>query len=139
VPGKVDWLAHNLAVEGDRPVPPIAGHLMHHDVTRCGPADRARDVLAAIERSPYPFALVTSPGGVVLGRVPVSALDSESEQPVGDIAEPGPKTFRPHVSAEHVAQQLADKDLRFAIVTTPAGRLLGVALREDLERASKSR
>jgi hypothetical protein len=29
---------------------------------------------------------------------------------------------------------LAEKDLRWAIVTTPEGRVLGVASREDLER-----
>jgi len=67
--------------------------------------------------------------------VPASALDPRSEEPVWDVAEPGPKTFRPHHSAENVVRQLADKDLRWAIVTTPEGRLLGVASREDLERA----
>jgi hypothetical protein len=29
---------------------------------------------------------------------------------------------------------LADKGLRWAIITTPEGRFLGVAAREDLER-----
>ena len=58
--------------------------------------------------------------------------------PVWDIAEPGPKTFRPHASAERVAGQLAEKDLRWAIVTTPEGRLLGVASREDLERSANA-
>jgi CBS domain-containing protein len=138
-PGKVDWLAHNLPTEGDRPAPPTVGRVMRDDVTRCGPAERAADVLAAIERSPYPFALVATPGSVVLGRIPASKLNADSVQPVGDIAEPGPKTFRPHHSAENVARQLAKKELRWAIVTTPEGRLLGVASREDLERAAKSR
>jgi CBS domain-containing protein len=54
---------------------------------------------------------------------------------VWDVAEPGPKTFRPHVPAERVAEVLADKGLRWAIVTTPDGRVLGVASREDLARA----
>jgi CBS domain-containing protein len=137
VPGKVDWLAHNLEVEGDDPDPPTAGGLMRDDVVRCAPTDRPSDVLESIERSPYPFGLVTSKDGTVLGRVRASVLDAGSEEPVGDIAEPGPKTFRPHRSAETVARQLADKDLRWAIVTTPEGQLLGVASREDLERASK--
>jgi len=98
--------------------------------------DRSRaDVRESIGRSPYPFGLVTSEDGTVLGRVRASTLAGASEEPVMDVAEPGPKTFRPHHSAEHVARQLADKDLRWAIVTTPEGRLLGVASREDLERA----
>jgi CBS domain-containing protein len=138
VPGKVDWLAHNLAVEGDHPDAPTAGRVMRDDVVRCAPTDRATAVLESIEHSPYPFGLVTTPGGTVLGRVRASMLDRGSEEPVWDIAEPGPKTFRPHTSAENVARQLAEKDLRWAILTTPEGRLLGVASRDDLERATKA-
>jgi CBS domain-containing protein len=135
VPGKVDWLAHGLPVEGERPEAPIAGRVTRADAVRCRPTDRISRVRELVERSPYPFALVTSNDGTLLGRAPASALDPASERPVWDVAEPGPKTFRPHVSAEKVAGVLADKGLRWAIVTTPEGRLLGVASREDLERA----
>jgi len=136
MPGKVDWLAHNLEVEGDRADAPTLGRVMRDDVVRCAPADPATAVLKLIKGSPYPFAVMISADGCVLGRVPASALDPPSETPVWDVAEPGPKTFRPHHSAENVARQLADKDLRWAIVTTPEGRLLGVASRSDLERAA---
>jgi CBS domain-containing protein len=137
VPGKVDWLAHNLPVEGERPEAPIAGRVMRDDVVLCRPSDRASDVYESIQRSPYPFALVTSDDGTLLGRAPASALDrASSEGSVWEVAEPGPKTFRPHASADKVAGVLADKDLRWAIVTTPEGRFLGVASREDLERAA---
>ncbi len=134
MPGKVDWLAHNLPVEGDAPPPTIVGRAMRDDAVLCRPTDRVSDVCESIERSPYPFALVTSDDGTLLGRAPSSALDPASERPVWDVAEPGPKTFRPHVSAEKVLGVLADKRLRWAIVTTPEGRVLGVASREDLER-----
>jgi CBS domain-containing protein len=134
VPGKVDWLAHGLPVEGERPEAPIAGRVMRADAVLCRPTDRISHVRELIEASPYPFALVTTDEGTLLGRAPLSALDSASEHPVWDVAEPGPKTFRPHVSAEKVAEVLADKELRWAVVTTPEGRVLGVASREDLER-----
>ncbi len=136
MPGKVDWLAHNLEVEGERASAPTVGRVMRDDVVRCAPTDRVADVLKSIKRSPYPFALVTTAGGCVLGRVPASALDPSSEEPVWDVAEPGPKTFRPHHSVENVGRHLAEKDLRWAIVTTPEGRLLGAASRADLERAA---
>jgi CBS domain-containing protein len=138
VPGKVDWLAHNLPVEGDRPDFPTAGRVIRDDAPFCRPADRMAEVRESIERSPYPFALVTSDDRTLLGRVPSSALDPGSERPVWDVAEPGPKTFRPHVAAEKVVAVLADKGLRWAIVTTPEGRVLGVASREDLEAAGES-
>jgi CBS domain-containing protein len=137
VPGKVDWLANNLEVEGERADAPTVGRVMRDDVVRCAPTDIGITVLESIEGSPYPFAVMTSADGTVLGRVPASALDPPSEKkPVWDIAEPGPKTFRPHHSVENVAGVLAEKNLRWAIVTTPEGRLLGVASREDLERAA---
>ena len=47
-----------------------------------------------------------------------------------------PSTVRPHRSAKDIATQLGEKDLRWAIVTTPEGQLIGVASREDLEQAS---
>ena len=134
MPGKVDWLANNLPVEGDRPYAPIAGRAMRDDAVRCRPTDRIADVLESIQGSPYPFALVTSGDGTLLGRAPASALDPTSERPVWDVAQPGPKTFRPHVTAAKVAEVLAEKGYRWAIVTTPEGRLLGVASREELER-----
>jgi len=134
VPGKVDWLANNLPVEGDRPYAPIAGRAMRDDAVRCRPTDRIADVLESIQGSPYPFALVTSNDGTLLGRAPASALDPASQRPVWDVAQPGPKTFRPHVTAAKVAEVLAEKGYRWAIVTTPEGRLLGVASRKDLER-----
>jgi len=134
VPGKVDWLANNLPVEGDRPYAPIAGRAMRDDAVRCRPTDRIADVLESIQGSPYPFALVTSGDGTLLGRAPASALDPTSERPGWDVAQPGPKTFRPHVEAEKVVEVLAEKGYRWAIVTTPEGRLLGVASRKDLER-----
>jgi CBS domain-containing protein len=134
VPGKVDWLAHNLPVEGDDLLAPIAGRVVRNDAVLCRPSDRITDVRHSIERSPYPFALVTSEDGTLLGRAPSSALDAGSERPIWDVAEPGPKTFRPHTSAEKVAGALAGRDLHWAIITTPEGRVLGVASREDLER-----
>ena len=105
---------------------------------RAVPPDRSRVRRARVDRA---FAISVRaghepPAGRCSGEPRASALDARSEQPVWEVAEPGPKTFRPHTSAEKVAAALAEKDLRWAIVTTPEGRLLGVAWREDLEQPS---
>ena len=63
---------------------------------------------------------VEEPRAVVLGRVPASALRADTGQPVGDVAEPGPKTFRPHHSADSVAKQLAKKELEKALQHKPS-------------------
>jgi Mg/Co/Ni transporter MgtE len=133
--GKVDWLAHRLPVEGERAEAPTAGRVARDDVVRCDRRDRAGDVLAQVERSEYPFALVIAGDGMLLGRVRASALRAAApDTAVGEIMELDPSTTRPHRAARHVAKRLADRDLRWAIVTTPEGRLLGVASRADLER-----
>ena len=61
--------------------------------------------------------------------------DGVAEALATDVMELDPSTVRPHRSANGLAPRLAKQNLRWAIVTTPEGRLLGVAWREDLERA----
>ena len=133
--GKVDWLAHNLPVEGERADPPTSGRLMRDDFVRCVPDDRVADVLEAIWRSRYSFALVTDGRGMLLGRVRARRA-GDVDSLVAEVMELDPSTVRPHRSADGLAQQLAEADLAWAIVTTPKGRLLGVTWREDLERAA---
>ena len=108
---------------------------MRDDMVRAAPDDRVPAVREAIARSPYPFALVTGHDGMLLGRVRASDLDGAADVPVGELMEPGPSTVRPHRGAGDLARTLADRDLRWAIVTTPEGRLLGVVSRRELEQA----
>jgi CBS domain-containing protein len=133
--GKVDWLAHNLPVEGDDPEPPTAGRVARDDVVRCALDDRVGDVRERIGPSPYGFALVVAAGGVLLGRLRGSALDCDPALTVEEVMEPGPSTVRPHKAADELARRLAEEDLQWAVVTDPEGRLIGVASRKDLERA----
>jgi Mg/Co/Ni transporter MgtE len=108
---------------------------MRDDVIRCASEERAADVLERVERSIYPFGLVVGPKDQLFGRVRCSALrQAPGDTAVAEIMELDPATNRPHRAADAIAKRLADKDLRWTIVTTPEGRLLGVASREDLER-----
>ena len=134
--GKADWLAHQLPVEGERADEPTAGSLARDDVVTCGLSDKVGPVQELIEASPYPFAVVTSEGGVVLGRLPLSKCDPDPETVAEDAMEPGPSTVRPHKTAATIAETLAAKQLRWAIVTTPEGELIGVASRAELEAAA---
>ena len=94
-------------------------------------------VRTRVERSPYGFALVVSEGRVVLGRLSAGALRNGSGDAVAEtVMEPGPSTVRADIPAADLAKRLAERDLSFAIVTTPEGRLIGVVRREDLEAAS---
>jgi CBS domain-containing protein len=134
VSGKADWLAHDLPVEGAQADAATTGRVARRDVVACGLDERAGAVRERIKRSPYGFAVVISPGGVVLGRLRGSALEESADATAEDLMEPGPSTVRPDTSAPALAKRLADRKLRTAIVTTPEGQLIGIVLREDLLR-----
>lgn len=140
VPGKVDWLVHRLPIEGERAAEPTVGELARDDVVTCGLEDRVGPVRKRVADSPYPFALVLSgQGRVVLGRLRASMLDCDPELEAQEVMEPGPSTVRPHKTAEGIAHDLAERELRWAIVTTPRGELIGIVARTDLEAAVRTR
>jgi CBS domain-containing protein len=136
-PGKVDWLVRQLPIEGERAGQPTVGSLARDDVVTCALEDRVGEVRERVAGSPYPFALVvTGARRVLLGRLRASALDCDPDLRAEGIMEPGPSTVRAHKTAASVAHDLAEKELRWAIVTTPEGELIGVAARKDLEALS---
>jgi CBS domain-containing protein len=135
VAGKVDWLAHNLPAEGEQADLATAGRVARDDVVTCALEDTVGELRERIARSAYGFALVTASGGVVLGRLRGSALDCDPGLRAEEVMEPGPSTVRPDTAAAKLAKRLAERNLRWAIVTDPEGRLVGIARREDLEGA----
>ena len=136
MPGKADWRAHGLPVEGERADVPTAGAVARDDVVRCRLNDPVGPIREQVERSPYGFALVTTEDAILLGRLRGSMLrDAPAAATAEAVMEPGPTTVRADTLAADLAQRLAERDLRTAIVSTPEGRLIGVALRGDLEAA----
>jgi rhodanese-related sulfurtransferase len=132
-PGKVDWLARGLPAEGTHADRPTAGRLAHRDAVTCSLEDQTRDVLERVVASPYDFALVLSPAGVLLGRLRRSVLETAGEADgIEPIVEPGPSTVRAHVTSDELRTRLEDSGVRTLIVTTPGGVLLGVVRRDDI-------
>jgi hypothetical protein len=136
VAGKVEWLVRRRPIEGERAGEPKVGECARRDVVTCSPEDPVGRVRERVAGSPYPFALVTSRTGVLLGRLRSSRLDCDPELPAAEVMEPGPSTVRPHRTAAGIARELAERELRWAIVTTPEGELIGVAARAELEAAA---
>jgi Mg/Co/Ni transporter MgtE len=136
VPGKSDWLARGLPTEGEAAREPRAGALARDDVVTCRLDDRIGEVRSRVKESPYGFALVTTERGTLLGRLRMSAMaDADADALAEALMEAGPSTVRPDVKAGELADRLEQGGLRTAIVSTPEGRLLGVARREDLDAA----
>jgi CBS domain-containing protein len=132
VVGKVDWLARGLPREGTKAHEPRAVDATRTDLVTCARRDRAGSVLAAVETSPFGFALVLGEDRVLLGRVGRTALRADPARAVEEIMQPGPSTIRANVDPAAVAARLIDKRHSSAIVTDPDGRLLGVVTPDDL-------
>jgi len=131
--GEIDWLAHGLETEGETAGALTAGRLARDDVVTCRLDDRVGEVHERIDASPYGYGLVTSAGGVLLGRLRRSALDGDPAARAEEVMEAGPSTVRPNMAADKLTTRLDARDLKGAIVTTPEGVLVGVIRRRELE------
>lgn len=134
--GKVDWMAHGLPIEGSDAGRTTALTLIREDVATCALDDSVDEVARRIDASPYGFALVLSPGRVLLGRVRRSRL-SDPGTSVEALVEPGPSTIRPHTPIEDLAARLAGSEVHTLIVTDPDGQLLGVVRRHDVDESHR--
>jgi CBS domain-containing protein len=133
MPGKVDWMARGLPMEGAKADESRALDLARHDVVTCRLDETIADVGAAVEASPYGFAFVTTGEGVLLGRLGRNALEGDPHRRAADVMTPGPSTTRPDLPPGKVLEKLRRANLRTAVLTDPEGRLLGLVRREDLE------
>ena len=133
VGGKADWLAHGLPTEGQKAATLRVKDVVRDDVAICGLEESAATARERVAASPYGFGLVSTEG-VVLGRVRMSALkEVDPDKTTEAVMEPGPSTVRAETELETLAERLRERNLKFAIVTTPEGALLGVARRADIE------
>ena len=138
VPGKVDWLAHNLPTAGDHADRLTAGKLVRDDVPTVTLDEDLASVRARMQESDYGFALVLSTQGILLGRLRASAIAATSMISVEAAMDAGPSTVRPDVTATDLLKRLRVRKLTSALVTTPEGKLVGVVRRRDLEVALES-
>jgi len=134
VDGKADWLGSGLPAEGNHEDRPYAGDLADCDPPICTLADTASTVRARLGDSRYGYCIVLDENQVVLGRVRRSSLSSAAaDARAEELMEPGPSTVRFNKPVVELLERLRRNNLATMIVTTPAGRLLGVFHREDAE------
>jgi len=133
VAGKVDWLAHNLPVEGTAAERPTAGRLARRDVATARLDEPVGAVQERVAATPYGFALVTSLGGCLLGRLRSAALRGVPSARAESVMEAGPSTVRPHLPLAELVERMRRRSLAVAIVTTPEGELVGVVRRDEAE------
>lgn len=134
VPGKADWYARGLPLEGQQAGAPRAGTLAQRDVPVCRLADSVDVAQGRTRDAGWDACVVVDESDVVLGVIEGSAWDTDSQASVEQVMEEGPATFRPSASLDMVVTYMNRRHLDRVLVTTSDGRLVGWLTRDDAEQ-----
>lgn len=133
--GKVDWTAAGLPFDGRLSGIPRVGDHARRDVPTCLPEERIADVRERVRGANWNTCFVVTEDRVVVGRLQDEELDASGDLAASEVMRNGPSTFRPDVTVHQTLDHMSENDLTTMPVTTSEGRLIGLALREDLEAA----
>ena len=133
VGGKADWFAAGLPREGRLTSIPRAGNVARRDDVTCRPTDRISDVFNKVRQAGKETCIVTTEGGVVLGRVRTDRIDAAAQGPVEEVMELGPTTTRADATLESILERLNARNVESILVATSDGRLVGTLYRSDAE------
>jgi CBS domain-containing protein len=137
--GEADWLAFGFPTEGRDADTPRVGQIARRDVPTCSLRERVSEIRDRVEMAGWDECLVVNDQRVVLGRLRGSALEAPVETMAEAIMEPGPTTTRPDEPLTKLVPRLRDKHVERIVVTTPGGRLVGIAERRTAEAALAQR
>ncbi len=132
VAGKKDWGSFGLPRGGRKAEVPSAGAVARGDVPTCALDERLQDVRARL--GDWATCIVVNDARVVLGRLGRSALRRADDVTAEEAMTEGPRTKRPSIGFDALLLWMVERKLTSALITTSDGRLVGVVLREDLER-----
>ncbi len=133
VTGMADWTANGLPTEGKLAEVLRAGDAVRRDVPTCRLTERLGDVAERVKAVDQNMCIVTSDGGVVLGRLRGDAFNGDPEASVESVMEAGPTTIRPDIPLEEFTEHMRARRVGSIVVTTSTGQLIGVLHRKDAE------
>ncbi len=133
VGGKADWFAAGLPREGKLTSIPRAGDVARRDDVTCRPTDRINDVIDRVRAAGKETCIVTTDGGVILGRVRTDRLNGDTQEAVEEVMELGPTTTRADTMLETILERLNARNVDSIMVATSDGRLVGTLYRSDAD------
>lgn len=132
VAGKKDWGSYGLPREGTNVPERTAGDVARRDVPTCTLDERLTDVRERVPAAGWDTCIVINEQRVVLGRLGRKALAADTDESIEQAMTPGPSTVRPSIGTHALHERIRARNLTSILVTTPDGRLVGLALRDDL-------
>jgi CBS domain-containing protein len=130
-PGKDDWLANGLPIEGRRSSVVTVARLARRDVPTCALGTRIADARERTHAAGWTECVVVNDARVVLGIVRRRALQGDPDSLVDDVMDPGPSTERVDSPAAKIARELRQAGVTRRLVTTGDGLLVGVFFAAD--------
>lgn len=131
-PGKADWLARGLPVEGKEADAVRAGDLVHHDLPTCRIDESLSEAEARLETSDWDVCVVSNTDGLVLGLLHQAEIETGRSGTIEEVMEEGPTTFRPDSSPDALRDYLSRSNRELALVTSNRGKLIGAVTKADL-------
>ncbi len=129
-PGKADWAAAGLPLEGRTASRETAATAADPSVPTCTLADDLRDVRARVRASGWDQCIVLNDRRIVLGRLGRAAIERDDSLSVEEAMSEGPSTVRPDTPLDELRARLERQGLQTALVTSSDGALIGVVRRE---------
>jgi deazaflavin-dependent oxidoreductase (nitroreductase family) len=133
----LDWLGAGLPTEGTNATRPRAGTVARTDVPTCGLDEELGTVSARVHQAGWNACVVVNDARVVMGLLRADELAGDPTRRIENAMRPGPSTFRPYVGITEMAGYMATHKLENSPVTTSDGRLVGLLVRTDAERAAR--
>ncbi|GAC1574256.1 MAG: hypothetical protein NVS3B24_01190 [Candidatus Dormibacteria bacterium] len=135
VAGKSDWAAAGLPTDGDNTALPTLGRLARRNAPTCRLDERIGRVRERTFAAGWKTSMVVNEHGIVLGRLFGKELELGDTDVVAEVMRPGPSTYRANVTVAEIIDRVRDGNWETVPVTTPEGKLVGLARREDMEAA----
>jgi CBS domain-containing protein len=135
VAGKTDWGSAGRPLEGAEGSETRAGAQVRTDVPTCRPDDQLRAVCQRLDESGWDTCFVVDEQRVVLGRLGRRAIRGQEDLSAEQAMTLGPSTIRPSARLHDVVERMQRQKLTNLPVTASDGRLVGLLLRGDAERA----
>ncbi len=131
-PGKDDWVAARLPLEGREAGIVRAADVARRDVPTCGLPDRVTEVARLVRQGGWPLAVVLNERRIVLGRLRARDLEERPDAIAEDIMVDGPRTVRGTRAASDMGRWLDERRAPGVLTTTADGELIGYVRRDDL-------
>jgi len=132
-------LAAGLPTEGEATGRPTAATVARRDVPTCHLGESLQDIRDRVRAAGWDACVVVNTERIVLGLLRAEQLGREEDLTAEAAMRPGPSTFRPNIAIAKMAELMVKRDLPNAPVTTSAGELIGLLVREDAERVASER